>query len=121
VEFYSYLYYVINQTNKDMIKVYHNPNFHGCRMNVTQENADIILKNDTLTLVAEVETDSLEDAYQLTNNIENSWVENEKVTAKVDRGRSTSMGDVLEQDGKYHMVAGFGFAEITVTPEKFKR
>jgi len=63
-----------------------------------------------LVLVAEIDGD-LNDAYHLTQNIEESWAQNtdSKVKAKCDECRSTSVGDVMEKDGVFYVVASFGF------------
>jgi hypothetical protein len=70
-------------------------------------------------LVATVATTNLEEAFRLTNTIDNSWWENPGVEPHfVGRGcRSTSAGDVLVtcKNGERvaaHRVADFGFEEI---------
>ena len=57
---------------------------------------------EEMTLVARVNTDSLDAAFELTNHIEGSWEDNEKVhPATADSQRSTSVGDIMvdEADG----------------------
>ena len=90
-----------------MISVYHkikSDYFTAAKKFVAQE----------FTLVAKVDTDDLEEAYRLTNTINCSWWENEGVEAIITKTRSTSVGDVMldHKDGKFHAVAGCGFAEI---------
>jgi hypothetical protein len=64
-------------------------------------------------LVAEVETDSLGNVFGLTNHIDKSWQENEGVNAFVNKARSTSVGDLVEdENGKLWMVASIGFEEV---------
>lgn len=53
----------------------------------------------------------LEAAFALTQNGDRSWWENPSVRA-ARPGRSTSVGDVLELDGRYYTVLAAGFAEI---------
>lgn len=93
-----------------MIRVYHvkSPTFF--------ERA---LKLSEVVLVAEVNTNNLDDAYRLTNNIDSGWHANSEVKylGPPDGCRSTSMGDVLELDGKFHVVAMIGFDDFTFTPE----
>lgn len=66
------------------------------------------------TIVAEVNTDDLEDAYERTNTINRLWWFNTGVT-KMFKGegcRSTSMGDLMFRNGKTYVVAAFGFEEV---------
>lgn len=64
-------------------------------------------------MVAEVETDALGMVFQLTNHIDKEWQENEGVKAYTDKARSTSVGDLIEdENGKLWMVAGIGFEEV---------
>lgn len=66
-------------------------------------------------LVARVDTEELELAFQLTNTIERSWWKNSKVAPLFDGTgcRSTSVGDMLQRpDGKRFVVCSLGFAEI---------
>jgi hypothetical protein len=72
-----------------------------------------------LTKVAEVDTDDEDEAYQLTNHIDESWLENAKVTPLVEKARSTSVGDVLvdyRSDGSvssYVVVEPIGWRMLT--------
>jgi hypothetical protein len=73
------------------------------------------------TEVAEVDTDSFDTAYRLTNHIESSWTENEGVTAKGEKNRSTSVGDLMgPDDGSFHIVSNFGFNKVTWIPKKIE-
>lgn len=64
-------------------------------------------------VVALVDTDDLERAFMLTNHIETAWQENEGVKAKVENCRSTSVGDLMEDEkGNLFMVAGCGFEKV---------
>ena len=63
--------------------------------------------------VAQVNTDDLEEAYKLTNNIDKPWIENKEVfPCFLKPQRSTSMGDVLQIGHEYFAVATFGFTKI---------
>jgi hypothetical protein len=68
------------------------------------------------TYVAHVDDWALDDAFRLTNHIESSWTDNEKVTEMdvANSKRSTSVGDIVQtvNNGKLFMVAQFGFEEI---------
>ena len=68
------------------------------------------------TCVAHVDDWALDDAFRLTNHIESSWTDNDKVI-EINAGlskRSTSVGDIIQSvnNGKLFMVASFGFKEI---------
>ena len=64
-------------------------------------------------LVAKVETDSLDEAFRLTNTGEQLWWLGDKVTPYVSSCRSTSVGDVIVlPNGKSYRVLDRGFVEI---------
>ena len=71
--------------------------------------------------VAEVEAESVEDAYRLTNNIETAWNYNPEVTylAEPKGCRSTSMGDVIVASGHAFRCASVGWEEINA--EEFEK
>lgn len=93
-----------------MIRVFHDIKF---TQNFLGEDNP---KTINLELVAEVDTNDLEKAYELTNNIDIPWVENKGVKAKILTSkisyRSTSTGDLMEKDGKFFVVAECGFREV---------
>lgn len=65
-------------------------------------------------LVAEVETDSLDEAFGLTNTGGREWWLNEGVTAYVVPCRSTSVGDVMVlPEGKPFRVLPMGFGGLS--------
>lgn len=67
---------------------------------------------DSLVLVAEFDGD-LETAFRFTNSIEQHWADAEDARLTVhSRTRSTSVGDVMELDGKFYIVAAVGFKEL---------
>lgn len=75
--------------------------------------------SDSFELVAEVDTDDLQRAYDLTvydaGIGDGDWMVNEGVTLKIDRGyqRGTGVGDVLvDAEGKQHRVLILGFGPV---------
>lgn len=98
-----------------MITVYHNSKFTACSF------GGDIAPDSVLTKVAEVDTDDLDEAYRLTNNIDQSWTLNEGVSSVAPELRSTSVGDVLLSNGEYLMVDTFGFKKLSAEDlKKFK-
>lgn len=83
------------------------------------------VEEGTFSRVCFVDTDSLEEAYRLTNHITEDWTSNREVYSPVPSSRSTSVGDVIGiiSDGKItnlHVVAGRGFAELDFSKYKDK-
>lgn len=66
------------------------------------------------TKAYEVDTDSKDKAFELTN----LWNDQSKVKVFGDNGYSTSVGDIMEVNGQYFMVENFGFMEVDVKPAK---
>lgn len=73
--------------------------------------------------IADIECDSLDDAYNLSQNIDSSWLDNKEVTAYYSKyteerkeARSTSVGDLIhsEELDKFYMVEDFGFGEVKI-------
>lgn len=66
------------------------------------------------TFIGVVEVGDMEDAFRATNHIESDWTKNpEVIQMNVPQARSTSVGDVLEdEDGTFHYCAGVGWEEI---------
>ena len=62
-------------------------------------------------LVAEVDTDDLDVAFERTNTIHGPWWENESVLA-IKQTRSTSVGDVLEVGDKHYKCEPIGWTEL---------
>lgn len=73
-------------------------------------------KRITYKHVATVDGDSLEDAFRLTNTIDNSWWKNMGVKPTFDRMRSgcrsSSVGDIFVHLNHIHICCGFGFGEL---------
>ena len=73
----------------------------------------IAIVPDAYRKVARVQTTDLDEAFMLTNHIEHSWTENEKVGVYADRVRSTSVGDLIEdENNQWWIVASCGFTRI---------
>jgi hypothetical protein len=64
-------------------------------------------------MVAEVAASSLEEVFDMTQNVEDTWTKNPHVLwSKSHDLRSTSVGDVLVHNGKAWLVAWQGFTKI---------
>lgn len=94
-----------------MIKVYHNIKQYGIESTI--ESTSKVLKKGPFECVAEVETDSLNEAYKDTNNIESPWHLNTNVKAIRQENRSTSVGDLLKRDNTFFVIDSFGFRGLT--------
>lgn len=67
------------------------------------------------TPVYEVDVDELEAAFEITN----MWVDKQIVRVIPDtEGRSSSVGDIFEKEGKLYMVDSFGFGELNINKEQ---
>lgn len=71
------------------------------------------------TRIADIECDSLDDAYALSQNIvSNGWLTLKSVTpyGNILKARSTSVGDIIysQETDKYHMVENIGFSELKI-------
>jgi hypothetical protein len=76
--------------------------------------------------VADVEVESvgiraLDEAYKLTQNIEDSWTKNAAVETRRERCRSTHIGDVLRFDGKAFVCAPIGWEEVRSVDQRVRR
>jgi len=73
-------------------------------------------------IVADVETDCIGNVFQLTNHIDHSWQENQEVIAYTDKARSTSVGDLIEDENcQLWMVASCGFEKVEWYIGQFKK
>ena len=101
-----------------MIRVHHNSNFLKYLLDSFSIPTDYRrLGHTTLTYVASVDTDDLDEAYRLTNHIETRWTKNPGVHTGIpetDAVRSTSVGDVLDTGSKKYVVESEGFREMTL-------
>lgn len=91
------------------MEVYLNSEFLMYNIDPTIES----LKKGFFECVAVVETDNLQEAFQLTNTIDKPWIENEKVKAFKPRLRSTSVGDVFKYKETFFVVESSGFKQLT--------
>ncbi len=90
------------------IHVYHNPYF----LDASRQPAPDVPDLASLYLAAIIAADDPEQAYRLTQHVDEDWYGHPAVTTVV-RSRSTSIGDVLEtEDGRLLLVASFGFREL---------
>lgn len=65
-------------------------------------------------LVGIVTSEDLNDAYRLTNHIDQNWTENDEVaTPEGVEPRSSSVGDIFVLDDEVHLVARCGFTKIS--------
>ena len=88
-----------------MIAVYHNRN----NLFGIVEDPDACRN---IEKVAEVNSNSLSEAFRLTNHIESDWTQNPGVEAVPGRHRSTSVGDVMIVDGNRFIVTSNGFQQV---------
>ncbi len=67
-----------------------------------------------VALISDQHPEDLDTAFRLTNHIEAAWTANDGVITlgPKDRQRSTSVGDLMEIDGQFHLVASFGFENL---------
>jgi hypothetical protein len=63
------------------------------------------------TLAAIVDTDSVEEAYGLTNHVDREWWDNPGVELVGPKTRSTSTGDVVVVNGQGYKCESFGWSE----------
>ncbi len=59
--------------------------------------------------------DVLETAHMLTNTIDGSWTNNEKIWVLKEDARSTSVGDVIVINREHHQVLNFGFRSFNLS------
>lgn len=67
--------------------------------------------------VAQVQTEDLEQAFELTNHIDKDWQSNKLVTALTEKARSTSVGDLCVRNEEVFVVSSIGFEKM---PENLK-
>lgn len=90
-----------------MIKVIHNNDFINSAFTEKVEAAK-------LNEVAVIDTNDLNEAFTLTQNINSSWTVLPQVKTDLKECRSTSAGDVLIKDGKFFLIAIAGFKKIDI-------
>jgi hypothetical protein len=112
------LHYQLTQGILIMVNVYHLNALGavGSRFSFQLADQELVKKNwqdGRYTHVAVVATDDLDQAYELTNNIDKRWTDNVGVAPVDGHGkRSTDVGDVLELNGKFFVCASIGWDEI---------
>jgi hypothetical protein len=62
--------------------------------------------------VAHVNTQDLEKAFHLTNQIDSNWTENKEVTALTQHNRSSSVGDIFVLNNEAHFIQSIGFQKL---------
>lgn len=82
-------------------------------MNAPPAQVAIALLEREYSLVAIVSSDDINDGFKLTNHIEDDWRNNAGVIALPGEHRSTSVGDIIVQDGVTHIVSKVGFTPLT--------
>jgi hypothetical protein len=100
-----------------MVKIYEVYHYIGDdpRHWFTVQADQITVRRADYVKVAEVEAQTLDEAYFLTNTIDHDWQENDHVTAARpgQPERSTSVGDVIVLGDHAWMVDSAGFSEVT--------
>jgi len=93
-----------------MAQVYHDKEWNP---NVRQRTFP-----DDFLLVAEVDTDNLEDIFRLANHIDSAWWDNPGVTHHAE-SRSTCSGDVVvKTDGSIHVCRSMGWTMVGSVSEQ---
>ena len=110
------------------IYVYHNMDPNPChRFDDSPAVVRHSIDNCHMSLVAVVDSDNLDRAYQVTNHINESWEKNHDVKPyKPEGNRSTSVGDIFVRPDKngdedVFIVANFGFERFHINPERLIR
>jgi hypothetical protein len=95
-----------------MLQVWHNEKFLDFEK-FKYDNVDVVyLPKNQFQIVANIEAGNLDDAFRLTQNIDEPWSENEHVIPIGKRHRSTSVGDVIRKDDEYSIVMIVGFKKF---------
>jgi len=89
---------------------------HANRGNFFAEELPI----DAYTHVANVQASSLDEVFRLTQNVFKNWTKSNGVLHSIGELRSTSVGDIIieEGTGKMFMVENIGFREVEVSYKK---
>lgn len=72
-----------------------------------------LLNTNMYRKVAEINTNDLEEAYKLSNSIDDYWGNNPEVTLFNEKNKSSSIGDIFVQDNKAYVVATMGFEKLS--------
>jgi hypothetical protein len=75
-------------------------------------------KKECYEHVANVETNDLDTAWEMTNHIFASWTQNDGVEVLTTRARSSSVGDLFEdENGAFHVCSSIGFKPVNITAQ----
>ena len=93
-----------------MIKVYHNQSSNRH----LEVKPDVLRQNfKDAVHVANVDTNDLEKAFELTNHIDGPWPSNPGVEVLTEHVRSTSVGDFMVLNDHTYAVDAFGFIKLS--------
>lgn len=95
-----------------MIKVYHQNNYKEGMKFYSKQTLDKVAMS-LYSLVATVNTNDLDEAFELTNHLDKNWSENDKVDAVSSSVRSTMVGDLMEIDEEFYIVLALGFKKLS--------
>jgi hypothetical protein len=93
-----------------MVRVYFNPDYMLASPMTSEE-----VKIENLQHIADVEVADLRAAFEICQNTDTPWTEQQEVKpeAAVATGtRSLAPGDVLEMDGEWYVIAANDFQKI---------
>lgn len=98
-----------------MIEVYHH-DYSGSLTFLRDDELRVevgkMLLKKAYKKVAVVNTAEKNSAYMLTNHIDKAWQQNDNVTAFDWKARSTSIGDIMVEEGNISIVASTGFIPL---------
>ena len=110
--------------NNDIIEVYHfnmsKAVQNGKNLYFIRPQADDVLElaqQGLYVKVADVKTQDLEQAFELTNHIDKDWQSNKEVSALTNKARSTSVGDLCVKNEEVFVVISIGFEKM---PDELK-
>ena len=105
--------------NNDIIEVYHfnmsKAVQNGKNLYFIRPQAEDVLElaqQGLYVKVADVKTQDLEQAFELTNHIDKDWQSNKEVTAITNKARSTSVGDLCIKNEEVFVVSSIGFEKM---------
>lgn len=99
--------------DQDVAKLYFDVVSNGdlnAIQSIFESPEDLRKKGIHYRLVAQIDIDDKEKAFELTNHIDGPWTSNDGVKVMAEKVRSTSVGDVMiKNSSEYFYVAPFGF------------